>query len=230
LETYSGSATTWYSNGTYYPSIVCTTNKSYDLGGVISTGSSSKYLPTGKRTANKITMPAEVSGAGLEFHAIGIRLNGGWTYLADSTDTFTIGAWNSSGTELIPALTLDADSSAGYGLGNVGIYLGDTDIFFGETLTLNSGDVVYYGFETASGALYNPYHHFGAYETECLRSWPLGSMIDGQYWDGSSWATCATTSEVAGRWGLSLILSDMHGTSAGGGGASANKPTMGVIG
>jgi len=231
LETYSSSSTTWSTSGSYYPSMVCTTNKSYDVGGVLSVVSASQYVPgTGQKLANKITMPAAVDGAGLELHAIGIRLNGGWTYFADGADTFKIGAWNSSGTELIDTLTLDADESGGYSKGNVGMYLGDADIFFGETLTLNSGDVVYYGFETDSGALYNPYHIFGAYETECLRSWPLGSMISGQYWASSSWANLGTALEVAGRWGMSLILSDMHGTSSGGASESANKPTMGVIG
>ena len=231
LESYSGSATTWYGNGTYQPRMTVTTDKTYDLGGYPHLGEANYYMGvSGYRYANKITLPA--ADPGLEMHVVGLQICGN---IANGTDSIIAGAWDSDGDELIADNTISTVVSVGQQMGDIGFYLGVAEIYFKETLTIVSGGTYYLGIENDSGTLYGAFKVFDDWADDCNRSWPMGANIEAAIYlpFGGGWAdNWAGSGSDKTRFLINPIVSDIHGTSSGGGG-SANATmisTMGVMG
>ena len=231
IETYSGSATTFYSNGTYHPLITCKTDKTYDLGGTLHCGDASNTMTSaGLRTCNKITMPAAVSGAGLEMYCIGFNIQGAFL---DSADEAKVGCWDASGSELCDPTSYDADHGVATGMGDIGHYLGTSTVYFSEPVQMTTGNSYYVGSEAISGYVQTSFKMFDAFQSECERSWPMAGLIEGAYWNGSSWSdSWAGSGAGKSRWLINPIISDLHGTSSGGGGGGSSipGPSIGVIG
>ena len=98
----------WGNNGTYFPAMVVTTDKSYDVGGVMNYGASTLSTSVaGEIFAQKFVMPTDKL---LELHVAGFRFAGG---MLNSTDVAKVGAWDASGNPLIDLQTLDASQGRG---------------------------------------------------------------------------------------------------------------------
>ena len=182
----------------------------------------------GYRLCNKITMPAAVSGAGLEMYCIGFQMSG---LIASGTSECKVGAWNEAGAELCDSTQYDAEHGVGYTSGQIGRSGGGATVYFSEPLLMSTGNVYYIGLENVSGNTYASYKIFDAYTSECERSWPMAGHCEAAYWDGSSWAD-SWSGSGAGKCRLLLnpIISDLYGTASGGGGSSIPGPSIGVIG
>ena len=231
-QSYSGSATDWYGSSTYMPAISVTTDEGYNLGGTLHLGDNSFTVTTnGHRVCQKITMPAEVDGAGLEMYCIGLHVSGA---AANTTDHMKVGAWDAAGNALISIATHKADWSS-HGNGSIGHYLGEYRVYFAEPLLMTSGNVYYIGWEgdnsSGSCTIQSSYFSFDEDQTTCERSWPMAGKVEGAHWDGSSWNDSWTNSgRGKSRWLINPIISDLYGTSSGGGGSSISGPSMGIIG
>lgn len=223
----SSSGGAYTSSGAYYPSVTVTTNKIYDVGGVMNHGYNGLYLGSvGHRYASKFVLPADKN---LELHCIGFRMN---SHTSDSTDTFKVGAWNAAGADLIDLQTIDADTGAGQSVGSIGFYLGETELYFAETLTMVSGGTYYIGIEHLSGSIYLDMLGMGEDYDEMVRAYPGQGWCKAAYWNTSSWDEdwIAGDTVTPGRFMISPILSDMHGVAGGGGGSTISGPSIGVIG
>jgi len=223
----SASGGSYTTNGSYYPSVTVTTNKTYDVGGVMNHGYMNAYTgTTGYRYAQKFILPADKN---LELHCVGFRMN---SHSLDGTDVAKIGAWNAAGAELIDTQTIDADTGGGQTAGSIGFYLGESQLYFAETLTMVSGGTYYLGIEHVSGGIYLDMLGLGDDYDEMSRAYPGKGWVDkAAYWNGSSWDEdwVGGSTMTPGRFLISPILSDMHGV-AGGGGSSIPGPSIGVIG
>jgi len=229
IQTYSGSATTWYSNGTYHAGLTCKTNKTYDLGGTLHIGEASNTMTSaGLRTCQKITMPAAVDGAGLEMYCIGFNIQGSFL---DSSDQAKVGCWDASGSELCDPTTYEAGDGVGGTMGNIGHYLGTSRVYFAEPLQMTTGNTYYIGAEHVSGYVQTSFKMFGAYQSECERSWPMAGLVEGAYWNGSSWSdSWAGSGAGKSRWLINPIISDLYGTSSGGSANATMVSNIGVMG
>ena len=205
----------WYGNNSYYPSQVIHTDLAagVDFGGVynVASGGYVSLGSTGDRYAQRMQIPASEN---LEFHISGFRYTG----RAENSGggDIKVGIWNAAGSALADE-TIDTHHQ-NYQMGQS--Y--SRDYYFGDTITVASGDVVYLGFERNGGGQINvqysiPNGLIG------LKSWPGGDAFYASEWDGSSW-----TDDNTRRLHLNPILSSVHGS--GGGGSSIPGPSMGVIG
>jgi hypothetical protein len=229
LESYSGSATVWYGNGTYQPVMTVTTDKSYDLGGYPLLGDANYYMGvSGYRYANKITVPA---GGDIEMHVVGLQINGS---ISNGTDSIIIGAWDSDGDELIADNTISTLVSVGQQMGDIGFYLGAAEIYFKETLTMTSGNSYYLGIENpGSSSLYGAFKVFDDWTADCNRSWPMGANIEAAVYlpFGGGWTdSWAGSGSGKTRFLINPIVSDIHGTASGGSAKPSTTLTMGVFG
>ena len=215
------------SSGAYYPSVTVTTNKTYDVGGVMNHGYTGMFLGSaGHKLANKFVLPADKN---LELHCVGFRMN---SMSFDGGDVANIGAWDAACEPLIDLQSIDADTGAGQTLGSIGFYLGETVLYFAETLTMVSGGTYYIGIENVSDNIYLDMLQFGDDYDEMVRAYPMQGICKAAKWDGASWSEdwVGGTTSTPGRFILSPVISDMHGVAGGGGGSSIPAPSIGVIG
>ena len=233
LESYEADADAFTSSGTYQPLMTVTTDKTYDLGGYPMLAEAYYYFGTsGYRTANKITLPA--ADPGIEIHVNGIQVAAN---IANGTDQITVGAWDSDGDALITGNIIDTQQSTGQTAGDIGYYLGSSNIYFKDTLTMTSGNSYWIGIENtadSTNSLYCDFVIFDDWADECNRSWPMGSNIEGNIYlpFGGGWAdNWAGSGSDKSRFLINPIISDIQGTSSGGGGGSSiSGPSIGVIG
>ena len=217
------STSTWGNNGTYFPAMVVTTDKAYDLGGAMNYGASGLTTSTpGDIFAQKFVMPADKL---LELHVIGFRFAGD---MIGGSDVVDVGAWDASGDPLIDLCTIDADQGGGQS-NQFGFYLGESEVYFAEALTMVSGGTYYIGAECVSGTFGLQLLGMGADFDAMQRGYPGAGWCRASMWDGSSWDDDWSSPSTPGRFMVSPILSDMHGV-AGGGGSSIPGPSVGVIG
>ena len=221
---------TWRANySQMYPSMTCTTNKTYDVGGVMSThGLILNLAGDGDRGAIKWEIP-EVTDKGIKYFVKGIKYAG---YGPDYGDIFKCAIWNADGSVVIQSSNLDADVGGGTTEGAWGHYLSATDMMFGGVAELESGNTYYLGVERVSGYLQMSGHLFNG-ESGMFRSWPGGDQFRGSFWDASAgspaWDDTMGSSYSPGRLMISPILSDIQG-SGGGGGSATMVSNIGVMG
>ena len=204
----------WSKFGNKYPGFTVTTNKTYDIGGVHTTGSSftqSLYWgdAAGDRIANKFVLPTEDKPmllyiSGFTFYGLGPQAN----------DEAKVACWKEDGTVLAYA-NIDPEQSM--------YYLNSVDHFCEYTFTsdveMESGGTYYVGFEQLDAA--DPFQvqfciidRGGGSGTgnndDGYRSWPLGTGIRMKKWEstGSSWTDYHYTHC---RILMDLNISDMHG-------------------
>ena len=188
----------WIANNQYYPSQVVHTNLATgaDFGGIynIAAGGYESLGSTGDRYAQRMQIPASEN---LELHIQGFRYHG----RAENSGggDIIVGIWNAAGVAL-STQTIDThhqNYQAGQSYAR--------DYYFGDTVTVASGEVVYLGFERNGGGQINvqyskPNGLLG------LKSWPGGDAFYASEWDGSSW-----TDDNTRRLHLNPILSSVHG-------------------
>lgn len=222
----------WYANSeVFYPSgPYITTDKTYDIGGTPCALATALVIGgDGDLGALKMTLPAAIDGVGINLFCKGIKYAG---FGPAGDDVFRCGIWNSSGVALIRSPEMLGKKGGGSTPGAFGHYLSMTDMLFGDVLELTSGNTYYLGVERVSGSFNMSTHRFDG-NNDMFRAWPGGENFKGSYWDASdgspAWDDEFGSSFGEGRTFISPLLSDIQGTSAGGGGSTTGA-TMGVIG
>ena len=223
--------TTWSSANVYYPSTYITTDKDYDIGGTPTLTTSTFSLADNDIGALKIVMPDAIDGNGIKLFCKGFKYAGTGP---NGEDEFTCGVWNAAGVALIESPTIVAEKGGGGTAGSWGYNLGIGDLLFGDVIELESGNTYYMGIKQAAGS--TTIQMAGCWfrgENDMFRAWPGGDMLKASVWDSSAgspaWDDDGFGSFGEGRFLISPLLSDIQGTSSGGGG-STTRPTMGVIG
>lgn len=155
---------------------------------------------SGRRQAAGITIP---SAFGSTFKPLGFTFFG--TIGSVAGQTAKLAVWDTSGTEIASAATIDVDQQA------IVTNQGNWTAIFTSPPTLNCGEKYYFGAESISGS------------GVCIRgntlteaddrlAWPLGTNRVHAEWNGTAWTETNTTLPA-----LDLILDDIVVPSGSGG-------------
>ena len=154
---------------------------------------------SGRRQACAFTMP---TAFGSTYSPSGFLCFGRF---GSAAATFKASVWDSSGTEIATAGTIDADAQA-WVANN-----GNWRFVFTTQPTLNTGTKYYFGLESVSSSVIQ-FQGILMTEADDRLAYPLGTSRAYAAWDGSSWTETDTNMPQ-----FDIILNDISVPSGGGG-------------
>lgn len=152
----------------------------------------------GNRSACAFTLP---TAFGSTYKPLGFTFYG---RLGSAGNTTKVAVWDSAGTEIASAITIDSDVQSGV------TNFGNWQVMFTTPPTLTCGTKYYFGAESISGSIVGIAGHT-LIEADDRLAWPLGANRAIATWNGSAWTETNTVLPL-----VDLILDDIAVPSGGG--------------